>query len=299
MIQLLDGIKKVLERYIINITPITSAANAGDTTITIASARRYKACEEIVVYNGSTKKGELHTVSCVLDAHNIEIDSPLVASYSADNGAVQKLVDSQWLQGIYIGDPGKISHYPAISIDAKEKTNEWFTLESTSETFNIDITIFCLAEDYERTYRMMGIYAKMIETALFRSLFPLVQPYELGVLAEDVAATDTTIKIVDPLGIQRASQGYVFLESWDHLRSNRIKQSLGSGVFEMFFPAGRDFEAGDTLVKPYRHFYNAFPRSIKYGTINQETVVLKAAVISYMAQEEVKRGTPMQDPLTY
>ena len=90
---------------------------------------------------------------------------------------------------------------------------------------------------------------------------------------------------------------FVFLESWDNLRSNRIKQILDAGVFELAMPIGGDFAAGDTVIQPGRHFYNSFPRGIKYGTINRESTVFKAAIISYMAQEEVKRFTPFIDPL--
>jgi len=69
-------------------------------------------------------------------------------------------------------------------------------------------------------------------------------------------------------------------------------------VYELILPVGANFSAGDSVIRPHRHIYNTLPHSTKYGTVNKETM-LKAAVISYRAQEEVRRFTPFLDPLTF
>ena len=61
-------------------------------------------------------------------------------------------------------------------------------------------------------------------------------------------------------------------------------------------PVGAEFAVGDSVIRPHRHIYNTLPHSTAYGTVNKETT-LKAAVISYKAQEEVRRFTPFIDPL--
>jgi len=304
MLQLQEAIKKIIERYIVNITPIDVAVNANSNTIPLASSRRYRPGDTVAIYNQTvldqTGEGEIKEIACVPDAHSIELCEPVTDAYTANDSFVQKMVGGTFLEGIYIGDPLKISHYPAITIDAKEKTNEWLTLVSTSSTYTIDIKIYAQLGDYEASYRLMHQYAKQIEQALFRSLFPLVEPYGVTTLTNGVSSTDTIIQ-VDNIQSVMGISGYVWLESWDFLRSNRVKEVLDSdaGIIELVFPVGRDFDAGDNFIRPGRHFYNAFPRGIRYGTINQESTVFKAAVIQYSADEENKRGVPFIDPLTF
>lgn len=303
MLQLQEAIKKIIERYIVNVVPFADAVTASSTTIPILSSGRFKKCDQVVIYNqavlDATGEGEIRTISCIPDRNTIELDIALLDAYPAGTSFVQKLVGGKFVQGIYLGDPAKISHYPAITINATEKTNEWLTIASTSETFQVDITIFTEAADYEASYRLMHIYAKQIENALFRSLYPLAEPFDTAILAQAVTPTDTIIQVTDFQDLVNHLTGFVFLESWNNLRSNRIKRILGSGVFELAMPIGGNFAAGDKVIQPGRHFYNAFPRGIKFGTINQESTVFKAAVVSYMAQEEVKRFTPFVDGLTF
>lgn len=304
MLALQEAIKKIIEKFIVNITPIDTFVAKGSTTIPLTSARRYKAGDEIAIYNqtilDATGEGEIKTIACVPDPNTIELCEPTIDDYTANDSFVQKLIGGRFVEGIYLGDPAKISHFPAITINAKEKKNEWITLTSTTSTYNIDITIFTLAEDYESSYRLMHTYAEKIEEALFRSLFPLAAPFGVTTLASDVASTETIIQVTNAQDILGVS-GFIWLESWDFLRNNRVKNILDidAGVFELAFPVGRNFSAGDNVIRPGRHFYDAFPRGIQYGTINQESTVFKAAVISYMAKQEVKRGSVFQDPLTF
>lgn len=303
MLQLQEAIKRIIERYIVNLIPISEAISANETTIPLRTSGRFQKCDTVVIYNqavlDATGEGEIRTISCIPDRNTIELDQPLIDAYTADTSFVQKLVGGRFVQGIYLGDPAKISHYPAITINAVEKSNEWFTLSSTKETYQIDISIFAEAGDYEESYRLMHTYSKHIEQALFRSLYPLAKPYDQATLAQPVSASDTVFQVTNAQDLVNHFTGYVFFENWDNLRSNRIKRILGSGVFETGMPIGADFDAGDTVIQPGRHFYNAFPRGIKFGTINQESTVFKAAVVSYMAQEEVKRYPPFIDPLTF
>lgn len=303
MLQLQEAIKKIIERYIVNIVPFSESISAQSTTIPVMSSGRFQKCDQVVIYNqtvlDATGEGEIRQISCIPDRNTVELDEALIDAYPLGTSFIQKLVGGKFVQGIYLGDPAKISHYPAITINATEKSNEWLTLSSTSETFQIDITVLVEAADYEASYRLMHVYADQIEDALFKSLYPLAEPFDTAILAEDVTPTDTIIRITDFQDLVNHLTGFLFLESWNNLRSNRIKQILGSGVFELAIPIGGNFTAGDTVIQPGRHFYNAFPRGIKFGTINQESTVFKAAVISYMAQEEVKRYTPFVNPLTF
>lgn len=303
MLQLLESLQTIIERFIVNVRSISAPITSGECTIPLDSSKRFQNGDEIVIYEAGklqeTGKGEIRTIDCLPDRNSIRITEGIVDDYPLGTGFVQKLISGKFIQAIYIGEPGKIQMYPAISINARSKENEWFTLESTSETFNVDITIYTEAGDYEESYRLMHTYAKKIETALFRSLYPLVDPADIAILAEDIGPGDTIFRITDQQDLIAGQLGWLFFESADFLRFSRVKEVLEPDVFELQMALGSPFSAGDKIIRPRRHMYNAFPRGISYGTINAETVVLKAAVISYMAQEEVRRQFPYVDPLTF
>ncbi len=304
MLQLLEAIKKIIEKFIINSASISGLVDPDDIIIPVSSTRRFQLEDEIMIYDtellAQTGEGEIRTIECIAcDDKTLTLNRGLINGYNPSTGGVQKLVGDQFLQNVYIGAPGKIAHYPAISIAAKSKENEWFTLESTSEEFNVDITVHVKAADFEKSYRLMHIYAQKIETALFRSLYPLVEPFNVAILSDAVSDSDTVVRVIDESTLTPGQLDMIFLESEDWLRFNKVKTVLAPGVFEMFFPVGRPFSAGDKLIAPRRHMYNAFPRGIKYGLINAESGVFEAAVVSYMAVEEKKRYFPYIDPLDF
>lgn len=304
MLNLLEAIKKIIEKFIINSTSISALVDPNDIIIPVSSTRRWQLGDEIIIYDtevlAQTGEGEIRTIECIdCDDNTLTLNAGLVEGYNPSTGYVQKLIGDNFIQGVYIGSPGKISHFPAISIAAKSKDNEWFTLESTSEEFNIDITIHVEAADYEKSYRLMHIYAKKIESALFRSLYPLVEPYNVAILSDSVSDSDTIISVIDESPLTPGQLSIVFLESEDWLRFNKVKTVLQPNVFEMQFPVGRPFSAGDKLIAPRRHMYNAFPRGIKYGLINAESGVFEAAVVNYHAFEERRRYYPYIDPLDF
>jgi len=236
MLRLQEAIKKIIERFIVNITPVSTAISAGAFIVPIQSSRRYEVGDEVVIYSqavlNATGEGEIRIISCIPDTNSIQFCDALLDPYPADTSFVQKLVDGKFLEGVYIGDPAKISHYPAITINATTMTNEWLTLTSITKTYNIDITVFTKEADYESSYRAMHTYIEKIEEALFRSLYPLAAPFTVGILAEPVAATDTVIRLVQPQPLHGVG-GYIFLENWDFTRHNRLKSILDidEGIF--------------------------------------------------------------------
>jgi len=305
MLDIQKAIKKIIERFIVNMLPLTEAADAGDTTIKVQSTRRFCAGEGIVVYNKPAPsikaEGEVHLISNIIDRYTIELSEPLVASYPLANSYVEKLIgfesgNEQFLEAVYTGEPAVIPRYPAITVNAKSRNSEWITLESTSESYEIDISVYVTSADYESQYELMQTYVKAIERSLFRSFFPLVEPYEVTTLAEDAGPSDTFITVADTDFFTCPTLSWIWLESIDYTRPNRIKRIVSPTVYELQRATGIQFYEGDQIIRPYRHIYNTLPYSTKYGRVNKDTM-LEAAVISYKAQEEVRRYVPYLDPL--
>ena len=123
-----------------------------------------------------------------------------------------------------------------------------------------------------------------------------MEPFEKTTLAEAVEPGDFTIRVVDDNFFPCPTLGWIWLENADFTRPNRFRRFLGNGVYELLLAAGTSFAVGDGVIRPHRHIYNTLPHSTSYGVVNKETM-LKAAVISYKAQEEVRRYNPFIDPL--
>ena len=75
MIQLQEAIKKIIERYVVGIVPITNSISVGDCIIPVQSSRRFKYGDEVIVYNkkslAEAGEGEVHKVDCIIDSKTI------------------------------------------------------------------------------------------------------------------------------------------------------------------------------------------------------------------------------------
>lgn len=289
--------RKIIARYIVNERSITSALSPGVSIIPVESTRRFSVGERLAIINGSTNQAELATILDIPDRRNIIIDQNLVAPKPAGS-IIRKVVGfdngtEQYIQGIYLGAPPVISHYPAITVNIKDRSSEWMTLESTKETYNLEITVYVQAADWESGYEILHKYANMIENSLFRSFYPLVEPYYEFELQADVDRGDTLVRIEKDALVCGT---WVFFESLDYLTYNKLQQNMGGGIYLLNRPIGQDFERGDKMIIPRRHIFNALPATTQYGTTLKG---LKAAVISLKCEEEVRRYYPYIDPLTF
>lgn len=307
-LSILKAYRKIIARFIINERALTAPTIAGDRTITITSTRRYQIGEKIALLNQATYDVEFHIIHDITDqrtlitTHDISDVYPVTGSESTTSIVRKAIGDGlgsdAFIQSIHLGDPAVISHYPAITIDIKNRSSEWMTLESTKETYNIDIAIYVEASQYENQYELMHSYVNQIESALFRSFYPLVDPYNLSTLVQPTVENDTIFRIANETDGFLCSSSWIWFESLDHLTYNRIKGYMGNGIYETFFPIGRQFEVGDSVIRPNRHIFNTLAHQTQYGTVMKETM-LKAAILSLRCDEEVHRITLFVDSLTF
>ena len=258
--------------------------------------------------NQSTYDVEFHLIADITDhttivtSHDISDVYPVTGDSSTTSVVRKSIGDGSgtdaFIQAIYLGDPTVISHYPAITIDMKNRSSEWMTLESTKETYNIDISIYVEASQYENQFTLMHSMVDSIEDALFRSFYPLVDPYNSSDLTQSVIHNDTIFQIENTTDNFLCGGSWIWFESLDHLRNNRIQGYQGNGVYETVFPIGQEFDIGDAVIRPARHIFNTLAHQTQYGTVMKETV-LKAAVVSIKCDEECWRHTPYLDSLTF
>ncbi len=299
------AIRKTISRYVLNERALTVAASEGDVQLSITSSRRFVLGDKIALIDLTTGDAEILEICVIPDTQTIEVDTGLLADYPiTDEGTVVRKVLGlesgleAFIQSIYLGDPEVISHYPAITIDIKSRDSEWFTLESTKERYNIDISIYVEAADYEAQYEAMHRWSNAIEQALFRQMYPLIEPFNSTTLAQAVEPDDILIQVTDDETF-RCTGNWVWFESVDHLRFSRLTAYLGNGVYRLGRPVGQSFAVGDLVITPKRWVFNMVPPTTQYGTVNKGTM-LKAAVINVQLDEEVWRhNTPFIDSISH
>ena len=288
MYHLLSALKRIIERKVCNIQTLRTNVLAGATSIPIVSAKRFQPAQEVVIYRNGEDDGELNTIKCVTDYQTIELLNPIGEDYATSNTRIQNLIEGgQWMRGIYIGDPPVIPRYPAITIHGDSISSEWLTLDSTSERYEVSISVYIEASHYEKSYEYVLKLTDQIRTTLFYNFYPLVSPYWTTVLAADVNAEDTVIRVTNDSDLNQ-NISWFFLESEKYTRNVSPSCYLGNNVIELRFPPGVPFSAGDEVIVPGRHFYDTRPNTINFGNIVKNTL-LYGSRISYYAVEEVWR----------
>ena len=92
MFEIQKAIKKIIERFIVNKTPLTANLNIGDIKIPIESSRRYECEDEVVIFHKPSMEekaeGEVHKIVDIPDNDHITINEGLIENYSKENSFV-------------------------------------------------------------------------------------------------------------------------------------------------------------------------------------------------------------------
>ena len=286
MLQILTAIKTTIERFILQTQALTLPAMKGATSINVESARRFSKGDYIIVESSDdSTSGEIACIADKPDNQTLVLSDPLQASYEATTGRIKKAIGWEGCDPtaptIYLGEPDVIDDFPAITISADSRDFEWLTIGTVSYNYAIDITVFAERKDREAGYKQMLHYVQAIESGLFRTLYPLVEPYHQATISEPIEAGDVTVQTTDVS--QSLCGSWVFLESVDALIPNRIRQYHGNGIYELVNPVAIDFDEDSKLIAPGRHVYSTMPAATDYATANDGTI--HVATIRYHARE--------------
>lgn len=295
MLEVLKAIKKIIEKRIVNIQPLTIAAPIGATQLTVQNAKRFNCGDEIVIYPDGSQVAEKCTLIKAIDWHTLLLESPLKSNHEIGE-KVQVVFNNQWVKGVYIGDPQVIPQYPAVTVDMSGTSDDWITLNSITRQFNVDITVYTTSDNYERNYEYMLKLASQLQDTLYKNFYPLVEPFALTYLTEDVEENDTLIRVENDDLIREFA--WFWIENDRYTRHFKPKKYLGNGVIELVQPTEVPFLAGDEVIFPTRHIYDTRTTSIDTGrVVKGESGFLNAARISYFGKEERLIPNPYFLPL--
>lgn len=292
MEEILDSVRRIVSKWASTTTRVQSDILVGDTSITVKNASRFSRGDAVMLKRDDQK----YETGLVVDEVNeicgvITFTTSILNDWAVASGTVLiKTIYEQFIQGVYIGSPDVISHFPAITVNGISRSSEWLTLESTKERYEIEIGVYAKASTHEDGYRFVVNIADEIQTGLKRNIIPLINDYDVISLAENVTAGDTVIRVNNRDKLENwrriiLEDEYESEENWaTHLFD--VTQDPAETAIQLHQKMSFNFDAADTsVIIPYRFVFNSWPATIQYGTIHKGEL-LKAATIKWFAEEE-------------
>ena len=301
MEEVLDSVRRIVHKWVNTTSRIQSNLTRGDTTVTVLNSRRFNISDQVMLKNDTVYETGLVISDVDYDTHEITLSTPILNDwYTVDNTVLIKTINEQFVQGIYIGDPDVIPRFPAITVNGVSRSSEWFTLESSKERYQIEVTVFVQASTHESGYRFLLNMTDTIQQGLKRNIMPVVNDYDITSLAADVTACDTVIRLTDRSLINNYRR--IILEDEDNSTENWVigwftpTEDPAQNAVQLESQVPYDFLASDTsVIVPKRFIYNSWPDNIEYGTIHKGEL-LKAAKISWFAEEEESQYFRRDEP---
>ncbi len=291
MEEILDSVRRVVSKWVNTTSRVQQNVTVGDTSVCVKNASRFSYGDAVMLKNNTVYETGLVVDSVENQTGIVTFTTPVQNNWTlAENTVLIKTIYEQFVQGVYIGGPEVISHFPAVTVNGISRSSEWLTLESTKERYEIEIGVYVKASTHEDGYRFLLNITDEIQSGLKRNLVPLVNDYNIISLAQDIAADDTVIYVNnrDTLTFNRRiliEDEYESQEHWATYLFNATEDPTGTAV-QLERGVCWAFDADDTsIIVPNRFVFNSWPANIQYGTIHKGEL-LKAATIKWFAEEE-------------
>lgn len=300
MDQILISIRNLLMDHLVNPQPLTVDAPTGSVSVTVPNTSRYKANEEIYFFSSITGKGETAIIDSIPDYQTLNLKTATVSPWLvASTAYVQKAINFQPLQGIYIGDLKQIPKFPAISITPTSESNEWMTLRGSSHEYRFAIRSYILADNFETSELYLTKLTRIIREILMDHIRPIIagQSHPLTV---DLPAGSAVVDIADTsdFAADLAAPGH---SSIGYLRDasptpaqqeSYIKTVLSPTQIELVNPSVFDYLIARQaeIIRVERMLYDTRPESISVGYVRGAgSSMLRASEITWFAKEFICR----------
>ncbi len=301
MAEVLDSVRRIVHRWVNTSSRVQIDVSRGDTVICVKNSRRFNVGDEVMLKNSTVYETALIISKIDTIANLITLTTPVLNDWPvSENAILIKTINEQFVQGIYIGDPDVISHFPAITVNGVSRSSEWLTLESTKERYQIEVTVYVKESTHEAGYRFLLAMTDEIQKGLKYNIMPLVSDYDITSLTQDITAGDVNIRVENRELFNNHRR--IIIEDDFETHENWVTNWFTSEED----PSGQalrvkdcvpfDFNQEDTtIIVPNRFIYNSWPDNIQYGSIHKGEL-LKGAKISWFAEEEEMQFLRRDEP---
>lgn len=299
MEEILDGLRRIVSRWVETVTPITANLSIGDTVLHVDSSNRFREGDEVMIEGPLDGEPNL-VVDQIIDYQTIRLSTPVANVWTtSENMVLRKLINGMFIEGVYIGNPEVIPQYPAITINGTTVSSEWMTLDSTKERYEVELTIYVEEATQEDGYRFLLKLVKTIVDGLKANVTPLINDYDMTALTQDIEIGDEVIQVADasifntPLltdessAFPRNSDARVIIEDKWKSEESRVQDILSANHVTCRPVFCNSFKVSNNAVaiRPKRFIYNSWPHQVDIGKIDKGSL-MQAAVIRWFAEEE-------------
>lgn len=291
MEEVLDGVRRIVHKWVNTSTRVDTDISRGDTVICVRNSRRFSVGDQVMLRNNTVYETGLIIDEIDMVANLITLTTSILNDWTvSENTVLIKTINEQFVQGIYIGDPDVISHFPAITVNGVSRSSKWMTLESSKERYEIEVGVYVKASTHENGYRFLMRMVDEIQKGLKYNIQPLVSDYDLTTLTQDITAGDIDIRVAD----RELFNNYrrVIIEDGFETHENWVtywfppEDDPSQEAVRLKDCVPWDFDKDNTtVIVPKRFIYNSWPNNIQYGSIHKGEL-LKGAKISWFAEEE-------------
>jgi hypothetical protein len=299
--EILDSVRRIVHKWVNTSSRIQVDVARDDTVICVKNSRRFNVGDQVMFKNNEVYETGLIISEIDTIANLITLSTPALNNWTvAENTVLIKTIYEQFVQGIYMGAPEVISHYPAITVSVNSRNSEWLTLESTKERYEIEINVYVKASSREKGYRFLLNITDEIQKGLKYNIMPLVNDYNLTSLTQDVTAGDLNLRVSNRDLFEEyrrviIEDEYETHENWVTYLFTPTEDPSGE-AFRVKDCIPFDFDKDDTtIIVPNRFIFNSWPHSIEIGSIVKGEL-LQAARISWFAEEEEMQFLRRDEP---
>lgn len=298
---ILDGVRRIVLKWCDTTSRIKSDVTAGDTEVCVVNSRRFRRGDSVMLKNDTIYEVNLY-VESVDPNGTVTLTTPVLNNWTvAENTVLIKAINGQFLQAVHIGDPEVLGpKFPQITVNGTNRSSEWFTLESTKERYEIEVTAYVQASTHEQGYRFLMQITDAIQMGLKRNIQPLVADYDITSLTQDITEGDLTMRVANRELFNEfrrviIEDNYESQENWvTHLYT--VTEDPTEEAVRLKDPMHWDFSLTNTsIVVPKRFIFNSWPHNIEFGKIHKGEL-LKAATISWFAEEEEMQFLRREEP---
>jgi len=314
MEDLIDSLRRIVSRWVDTVTPIVGSVTPGTYDLEVYSSKRFAVGDQVMIEGATEGEPDLVIEEVVDDTH-VRLSTSVYNDWSSSgNINLRKLINNQYVQGIYIGNPEVIPLYPAITVNGTAIDSEWITLGSTKETFNIELAVHVPASTQEDGYRFLLRMIKVIREGLKQNFYPLVNDYYITAITASVSPGDQVIQVADSSVFKTnltddtsnypwVSDARAILENQWISEETRVQSILGPHAVKIapmtcnnYLYSSSDPSQNPIVIAPQRFIYNSWPSSTSIGKTSKGGTLLQSAVINWFAWEEVPFNFTNQDP---
>lgn len=278
--ELEQAIKEAIEWNILGAQTLQEEAQAGDTNLVLGSTASFSEGNEIALYNSS--HAETLTVCRILDEQTIKVQPALTRNWTS--GGIQKLHEKEFVQFVVQGNPPSIPRYPAITVECMGNENEALTLGVGvfSQEFSLRVTCWAEKNSYSNARKQVQQLASKIELALFRTVFPLVRPWNETELAESMEPEQNFFIVENGLALVSSDTSFgvlehppypIYLSTPEGRYSTQIRAQIGENEFSIDRLFNRAFPSGTTkIIRPKVHVYDSFCNGVTISENNENLI---------------------------